>query len=100
MFRKGRDDAVTADVNSRLALLAALERLTARERAVVVLRYFEDVTEAETARVLDLKVGTVKSLHHRALKKLRVSDELTVDADDRALPRLTRLAPGQAEGTE
>lgn len=82
---------MTPDVGSRLALMAALARLSAGERAVVVLRYFEDLTEAETARTLDLRIGTVRSLHHRALKKLRVSDELSTDAED----PLTRCDRGQ-----
>lgn len=97
---EGPSSDAAPDVGARISLLAAMHQLTARERAVVVLRYFEDLTEVETARVLDLKVGTVKSLHHRALKKLRVSDELTDDADERTVPRPTPLAAaGQAEGS-
>src|SRR5262245_28295851 len=44
--------------HDRTDLWRALERLPRRQRAVVVLRYFEDLTEAETARVLDCTVGT------------------------------------------
>lgn len=57
---------------SRLGLLAALALLPPRQRAVVVLRYLEDMSEAETAAALHCSVGTVKSQAHRALKALRV----------------------------
>lgn len=55
----------------RLALHRALAELTPRERAVVVLRYLEDLTEAATAAELGIRIGTVKSACHRALGKLR-----------------------------
>ena len=45
--------------------------LPARQRAVLVLRYFDDLTEAETARILGCSVGTVKSQHARAIERLR-----------------------------
>lgn len=45
--------------------------LPARQRAVLVLRYYEDLTETEIARVLDCRPGTVKSLASRALDRLR-----------------------------
>jgi RNA polymerase sigma-70 factor (sigma-E family) len=61
---------------SQDAVIKALRGLTARERAVVVLRYFEDLTEAEVAAELRIAVGTVKSTMFRALAKLRVSPEL------------------------
>ena len=42
-----------------------------RQRAAVVLRYYEDLTEAQTADILGCSVGTVKSQVHRALATLR-----------------------------
>jgi len=63
----------------RIALLDALRTLSPRQRAVVVLRYFEDQTEAETARLLDCSVGTVKSQASRALAKLRIDPALATE---------------------
>ncbi|MGY4771103.1 SigE family RNA polymerase sigma factor [Kribbella sp. CWNU-51] len=60
----------------RLALLGALRVLTRRERAVVVLRHVEDLSEGETAEILGVAVGTVKSSNARALQKLRAAPEL------------------------
>ncbi|MEU7858513.1 SigE family RNA polymerase sigma factor [Nonomuraea sp. NPDC049141] len=57
----------------------ALGRLPARQRAVVVLRYFEDLTEAQTASTLGCSVGTVKSQASRALAKLRVDESFAYD---------------------
>ena len=49
----------------------ALARLSDRQRKAVVLRYYEDLSEAEIARLLDCRPGTVKSLLSRALARLR-----------------------------
>lgn len=64
------------DVLDRDALLSALARLTDRERAVIVLRYQQDLTEAATAEQLGIRVGTVKSTASRAMAKLRQSPDL------------------------
>ncbi|MBC2959508.1 SigE family RNA polymerase sigma factor [Nocardioides deserti] len=60
-----------ADHAGRSVLLSALGRLPRRQRAVVVLRYFDDLTERETAEALGVTVGTVKSQAHHALRSLR-----------------------------
>jgi RNA polymerase sigma factor (sigma-70 family) len=54
-----------------LVLWSAVRRLPARQRAVLVLRYHEDLPEAEVARLLGLPLGTVKPLAHRGLARLR-----------------------------
>ena len=54
-------------------MAGALATLTARERAVIVLRYLFDLPEAVVARDLGITPGTVKSTSSRALAKLRVS---------------------------
>ncbi|MFG2637115.1 SigE family RNA polymerase sigma factor [Streptomyces sp. NPDC048362] len=58
------------------AMWRAVTRLPARQRAMVVLRYYEDLSEAQTAEVLGVSVGTVKSAVSRALGKLREDPEL------------------------
>lgn len=59
------------DHDEVLALRAALATLSPRQRAVVVLRYYEDLTEAQTADALGISVGTVKSHAKDALARLR-----------------------------
>jgi RNA polymerase sigma factor (sigma-70 family) len=58
------------------ALRRALLRLPRQQRAAIVLRYFDDLTEKETAAVLGCSVGAVKSTHSRAMAKLRSESEL------------------------
>ncbi len=70
----GSDDIRTSD--DRDALWQALGRLPARQRAVVVLRYYEDMPEADVAKALGCSVGTVKSQAARALSKLRVDSSI------------------------
>ncbi|MEU8354656.1 SigE family RNA polymerase sigma factor [Nonomuraea sp. NPDC048882] len=52
-------------------LMGALRALPPRQRAVIVLRYWEDLTETQTAEVLGCSVGTVKSQASKAMAKLR-----------------------------
>lgn len=68
--------AATRQVDDRADLWDALGRLPKRQRAVVVLRFYEDLSEAETAALLQCSVGTVKSQASRALAKLRVDPSL------------------------
>lgn len=80
---RGVDDESEVTVR-RLVLATALTALTPRQRAVVVARYFEDRTEVETAALLGCSVGTVKTLGHRALARLRETvPDLDVDPSRR-----------------
>lgn len=68
----GHDDAAPAvDTDLRLTLDQALARLTPKQRTVLVLRFYEDLTEVETARTLGLSTSTVKSTTRHALGRLR-----------------------------
>ncbi|WP_374109129.1 SigE family RNA polymerase sigma factor [Streptomyces sp. CC228A] len=58
-------------VEQRTALLEALADLTPRQRAVMVLRYWEDLSEQDIAKVLDCSLGTVKTHARRGLEALR-----------------------------
>ncbi|WP_381799300.1 SigE family RNA polymerase sigma factor [Streptomyces niveus] len=70
--RTGSATDATGAAELRLVMRDALSRLTARQRAVLVLRYFEDLPEADVARLLGVSVGTVRSTTHRSLARLRV----------------------------
>jgi RNA polymerase sigma-70 factor (sigma-E family) len=65
------DAEATDDPIDRLDLWDHLSELPPRQRAVLVLRYYEDLSEAETAELLGCSRGTVKSQSHDALKALR-----------------------------
>jgi RNA polymerase sigma-70 factor, ECF subfamily len=73
----GRDEF--ADVDLHDALWQALATLPRRMRAVLVLRYYEQLSEAEIAAALGISEGTVKSQASRALARLRESAGLVED---------------------
>jgi RNA polymerase sigma-70 factor (sigma-E family) len=62
---------VATEVAARMVVRSVLGSLTGRQRAVVVLRVFDDLSEAQVAQVLDCAVGTVKSTMSQALARLR-----------------------------
>ena len=79
--------AAAADSDLRLTLEQALARLTVRQRTVLVLRYFEDLTEVQTAHVLGIGIGagSVKSMTRQALARLRaLAPELAELVEDPA----------------
>jgi RNA polymerase sigma-70 factor (sigma-E family) len=67
------------EYTERSALMAQLARLPERMRAVLVLRYWEDLSEADTAEILGCSVGTVKSQASRGLARLRAVLESSGD---------------------
>jgi RNA polymerase sigma-70 factor (sigma-E family) len=75
-------DVATA-VDLRDALIRTLRQLSPQQRAVIVLRYWEQFTEAETAEVLGCTEGTVKAAASRGLKRMRelAGSWLTNDAE-------------------
>jgi len=77
----------TAQVDVRDAVRRALATLPPRQRAVLVLRYVEDWTEAQTATALGCSVGTVKSQAHRAIARLRTDPQITALMTTHSLPR-------------
>jgi RNA polymerase sigma-70 factor (sigma-E family) len=76
--RRGHDGGDIAEhMSMRLTLRQALAKLTPKQRAVLVLRFYEDRSEAEAATILELNVGTIKSQTAKALNRLRaVAPEL------------------------
>jgi RNA polymerase sigma-70 factor (sigma-E family) len=78
------DQPEHADISAvhaaRDVVLRALARLTARERSVIALRFYLDLTEYQIAHELGIAPGTVKSAVARALAKLRADAELRAEA--------------------
>jgi RNA polymerase sigma-70 factor (sigma-E family) len=75
---------MAAEVAVRLAVRDALGGLSPRQRAVLVLRIYDDLSEAQVAEVLDCTVGTVKSTMSRALAKLREYPRLAEFMNERS----------------
>ncbi len=75
--QQGPDPAEAQAV--RDALWQAILKLPTRQRAMVVLRFYEDLSEVQTAAILGVSVGTVKSAVSRALSKLREDPQLATD---------------------
>ncbi len=79
------------ELEGRLVLRRALGQLAPRQRAVIVLRYFDDLTESQTAEVLGISVGTVKSQSRDAIARLRA---LVPGLDDEAIGSAPSSRPG------
>lgn len=76
------------DSDTRLTLAGALRRLTPRQRAVLVLRFYEDRTEVQTAAMLGCSVSTVKSQTRHSLARLReLAPELAATFGREEMPR-------------
>lgn len=73
---EGRADDPSDQLDLRVVMEQALRRITAAQRAVLVLRFYEDLSEADTAAALGCSIGTVKSQTHKALDALRAAPDL------------------------
>jgi RNA polymerase sigma-70 factor (sigma-E family) len=93
----GRDEPITADIadssSEQSDLRRALRALPAQQRVVLVLRYWQDLSEAEIAELLGVRQGTVKSRASQAVSQLR--QELAW-FDDPAIRSGTATARGEA----
>lgn len=76
---ESKSDDQHAAFDARDQVWRALGRLPRRQRAVLVLRYFEDLPEAEIADILGVSHGTVKSQASKALAKLRLDESLLAE---------------------
>jgi RNA polymerase sigma-70 factor (sigma-E family) len=76
----------TAAVDLRVTVETALRLLTPAQRAVLVLRYYEDLSETDTAALLRCSIGTVKSQSHKALQSLRQKAPELAELVGRRLP--------------
>ena len=89
----------TADGTDRVAqrstLWPALRALPPRARAVIVARFWLDLSEAETARLLDCSIGTVKSTASRGMARLRAELAQEATRESRTMSTVEMLEPGR-----
>ena len=72
LIRKSFSPPTSSELEDEyLVVWQALRKLPQREREVIVLRYYEDMQQSDIAKTLGVPVGTVKSMTHRALGRLR-----------------------------
>ena len=86
----------TEAVDQRDQIIRLLSALTPRQRTAVVLRYWEDLSEAEAARAMYCSVGTVKAACSRGLRRLRELGDIAGDAGQgraATTPATERTAP-------
>ncbi len=104
LIETNEDDAavhIIGRVEASADLLRALGDLAPRQRVALVLRYFEDLSEAEVATVMGCSLGTVKSTTSRALDRLRGAMQRPgVSATEDGVPANTTNARPRAQATE
>lgn len=83
------------DAATRVTLQRALDRLTAKQRTILVVRFYEDLSEQQTATILGVQLGTVKSQTRHALMRLR---ELAPELVDLAPETHAKLDSSVVEG--
>jgi RNA polymerase sigma-70 factor (sigma-E family) len=81
-------------IESRMELAHAVAALPPRQRAALVLRYFEDLSETETAEALGCSVGTVKSTTSRALERVRQVISSAPERADSLVPEHSSIRNG------
>jgi RNA polymerase sigma-70 factor (sigma-E family) len=86
---------VFAQVDQRIEMIRALAELPPRQRAALVLRYFDDLSESEVASTLGCSIGTVKSTTSRALEKMRA---LVPEREATSAPGFPRTCLSRAKG--
>ena len=86
----------TDAVDQRDQVIRLLRALPPRQRTAVVLRYWEELSEAEAARAMGCSVGTVKAACSRGLRRLRELSDIAADSDD-APDRPPGSAPGERD---
>jgi RNA polymerase sigma-70 factor (ECF subfamily) len=79
-FIENRGDSGSDPINDKLVVEQALENLNERQKAVIILRFFEDMKLKEIADILDEPISTIKSLLYRALKIMKLDlREVNID---------------------
>ena len=92
-------DGATA-VDDRDRIVRLLQQLSARQRTAIVLRYWEDLTEADTAKAMGCSPGTAKATTARALQRLReLSEPGDIPAADQPLAAATLGQPPKPAGS-
>ncbi|WP_027626333.1 sigma-70 family RNA polymerase sigma factor [Clostridium lundense] len=68
----GKKDKDTTDLEDKLDLYKAIDKLEEKLKIVIILRYFNDLTVLQIANILECPIGTVKTHIHKAVKKLKI----------------------------
>jgi len=78
-----RAESSLSSIGDQMELMSVLRRLSHKAKEVIVLRYYQECSLEEIAEILNIPLGTVKSRHHHALKKLRCCIDEIQDEKER-----------------